>query len=83
MSWDFDFQARPLKLNVKRTTGIKTGRRYVLLYTPDAVYRKVTRRIVGRLLDENAALRRDVNRPPSTFARALVWALRQALRRQP
>lgn len=83
MSWDVDFEARPFKLKLTRSAKQPRVRLYRWWSPPDQLYRKVTRRTITRLIAENAALRRDINRPPSTFARALVWALRQALRRQP
>lgn len=80
MSWDVEFEARPLRLKLIRRSQPGKAKRYVYLTVPDAVYRKVTRRVVTRLLEENAALRRDYRRPPSNFARALVWAMRRALK---
>jgi hypothetical protein len=77
---EIEFSAKPFKLNVRSSVGAKrpvfVNREPVNV----ALYRGVVRRVVSGLVVENARLRRDVRRPPSSRAMWLVWVVRRALR---
>jgi hypothetical protein len=79
---EIEFSARPFKLNVRSSSG---ARRPVYLNREPinvALYRGVVRRVVSQLVVENARLRRDAMRPPSSRAAWVVWVLRRLLRDQ-
>lgn len=78
MSWEVDFQARPFKLALRKTSAPRSTPHYFRPSAlPDSTYRFAARRALARLAEENRALRTR----PGYRARALPSALAEAILR--
>jgi hypothetical protein len=77
VSWELEFQARPFKLTVSKTSQRKPYSSWGLPSLPERAYRAAARQTLRRLAEENRALRTR----PHYRAKALPSALAEALLR--